>query len=157
MTKKFVIPKSKHTAINKFLAKAENVLLSRVYALNACGYYSADDCMRYLMNYIERLGKLKDRGKGFEDDRQAAISLIWDMVAVVQNQGINSIAWQDPRHPDFIEDSTTLKQTLGLAPGGVFENEINNRDAGTGYSDRTDRLLKGKFAEVYGNVWEDDQ
>ena len=157
MTKKFVIPKSKHTAINKFLKRAENVLLLRVYALNAGGSYSADDCLHYLINYIERLGKLKDRGKGFENDRQAAISLIWDMVGEVQKQGINSIAWQDPRNPDFIEDSATLKQVLGIAPGQVFEAEINNRDAGAGYSDKTDRWLKNRFAHVYGNVWDDDQ
>lgn len=157
MTKKFVIPKSKHTAINKFLSSAENVLLRRVYALNAGGTYSADNCMHYLINYIERLGNLKDRGKGFEDDRQAAISLIWDMVGEVQNQGINSPAWQDPRHPEFIEDSATLKQVLGLTPGAVFEAETNNRDAGYGCSDKTDRWLKNRFSQVYGNAWEDDQ
>lgn len=143
MAKKFVIPKSKHTAINKFLAKAENVLLRRVYAINAGGSYSADDCMNYLMDSIERLGKLKDRGNGFEDDRQAAISLIWDMVAEIQKQPTHSPYWGDMKFPLFIEDHPIMKQAIGV---DLHKTSHEERDGAPPWE--TGDWDKGKWGEL---------
>lgn len=147
---------SKYRGIDKVLKCADSAMLRRVYSLNATGTYSADETLRYLMNYVERLGKLRDQRGDFEDERQRAIDEVWRMVGDVQRQTNNSVAWNDPNNPIFIEDSATLKQALGLSAGGVFEDEVNNRDSGSGTSDRTDRWLKARHQQLYGG-WSDDE